>query len=64
MFYLGIKTFIKKPADNAANLQGETLFSMFISTFILMITNPTTILNFVAMFSGLGINLEEGSSIS
>lgn len=62
LFYLGVKTFLKQPANNAANLKGETLFSMYISTFILMITNPTTILYFVAMFSGLGINQETVSS--
>ncbi|WP_197282642.1 LysE family translocator [Bacillus sp. FJAT-18017] len=55
LFYLGVKTFFKKPAGQAANLPGETLKSMYASTFLLMITNPVTILNFTAMFAGLGI---------
>lgn len=54
LFYLGIKTFLKKPAAAAANLQGEGLLGMYLSTFLLMITNPVTILNFTAMFAGLG----------
>ncbi len=56
LFYLGIKTYLKKPASSAANLQGESLLGMYLSTFFLMITNPVTILNFTAMFAGLGFN--------
>lgn len=54
LFYLGIKTFLKKPASNAADLKGEGLLGIYLSTFFLMITNPVTILNFTAMFAGLG----------
>lgn len=64
LFYLGIKTFLKKPADHAANLQGERLLTMYLSTFLLMITNPTTILNFVAMFAGLGFEKGSGSAVT
>jgi threonine/homoserine/homoserine lactone efflux protein len=56
LFYLGIKTYLKKPASSAANLQGESLLGMYLSTFFLMITNPVTILNFTAMFAGLGFD--------
>ncbi|WP_129689846.1 LysE family translocator [Gottfriedia acidiceleris] len=56
LFNLGIKTFLKKPAETASNLEGESMVSMFLSTFLLMITNPVTILNFVAIFAGLGFN--------
>ncbi|MBO9129537.1 LysE family transporter [Bacillus sp. 165] len=62
LFYLGIKTFLKTPAKTAADLRGETLLSMYASTFLLMITNPVTILNFVAMFTGLGFNQQGGSA--
>lgn len=54
LLYLGIKTFLKKPASAAAHLQGEGLLGIYLSTFFLMITNPVTILNFTAMFAGLG----------
>jgi threonine/homoserine/homoserine lactone efflux protein len=55
LFYLGIKIFISKPANQAANLEGSNLFNMFFSTLLLTITNPATILSFVAMFAGLGL---------
>jgi len=56
LFYLGVKTFLKKPASSAANLQRESHLGMYLSTFLLMITNPVTILNFTAMFAGLGFD--------
>lgn len=64
LFYLGIKTFTKKPADTAAKLEGETLAAMYLSTFLLMITNPVTIFNFVAMFSGLGFDEDSSTAVS
>jgi threonine/homoserine/homoserine lactone efflux protein len=61
LLYLGIKTFFKQPAGSAANLKGESLLAMYLSTFFLMITNPVTILNFTAMFAGLGFDLGKDS---
>jgi len=63
LLYLGIKTFIKKPSNHAANLEDESVFAMFLSTFFLMITNPVTILNFVAMFAGLGFEQSSTSRL-
>lgn len=64
LFYLGIKTFLKKPSNTAANLKGESYIGMYLSTFILMITNPVTILNFVAMFAGLGFDKSSNTNLS
>ncbi len=64
LFYLGIKTFLKKPSNTAANLKGESYIGMYLSTFLLMITNPVTILNFVAMFAGLGIDKGSNTNLS
>jgi len=64
LFYLGIKTFMKKPANEAAKLEGQSLIGMYLSTFFLMITNPVTILNFVAMFAGLGIEQSSKSGVT
>ncbi|UOY93331.1 LysE family translocator [Ectobacillus sp. JY-23] len=64
LFYLGIKTFLKKPVQRTAHLTNETLLSMYISTFLLMMTNPVTILNFTAMFAGLGFDQESSSTIT
>jgi threonine/homoserine/homoserine lactone efflux protein len=61
LFYLGIKIFISKPANQAANLEGSNLFNMFFSTLLLTITNPATILSFAAMFAGLGLAANSNS---
>ncbi|MFC3886021.1 LysE family transporter [Bacillus songklensis] len=60
--YLGLKTFLRKPAERAASLEGNGLAGMYLSTLFLMITNPTTILNFAAMFAGLGFNKAASST--
>lgn len=52
--YLGIKTFLAKPAEQAAGAKARGLGSAFASTFFLTLTNPMTILSFAAMFAGLG----------
>ncbi|MBS3904306.1 MAG: LysE family transporter [Simkania sp.] len=51
----GGKTFFAKPMGNASNITHKTLLNDFISTFFLTITNPLTILSFVAVFSGFGL---------
>jgi len=55
LLILGIKSFVTKPASNAANVDSKGLFNNFISTFFLTVTNPTTILSFIAIFAGLGL---------
>lgn len=59
LLYIGVQTLVRKPAKYAANLKGESLFQMYLSTLLLMITNPVTILNFTAMFSGIGFHQGE-----
>lgn len=55
LLYLGIKTMLSKPADHAAVVNGRGLFGTFVSTLVLTLTNPMTILSFVAIFAGLGL---------
>lgn len=55
LLYLGVKSFVTKPALKAVNVDSKGLFNNFISTFFLTITNPTTILSFLAIFAGLGL---------
>ncbi|PFA63199.1 lysine transporter LysE [Bacillus sp. AFS015802] len=62
LVYLGMKTYRKKPPQESSSIKGENPFQMFASTLLLMITNPVTILNFAAMFAGLGFS-EESSSL-
>jgi threonine/homoserine/homoserine lactone efflux protein len=55
LLFLGVKSFLSKPASNAAKLDSKGLFSNFVSTFFLTLTSPVTILSFVAIFAGLGL---------
>lgn len=53
--YLGIKTFLAKPAKRAALTKGNGLVSAYASTYFLTLTNPMTILSFTAIIAGLGL---------
>jgi threonine/homoserine/homoserine lactone efflux protein len=53
--YLGIRTFISRPAEQAAEVRRVGLLSAYLSTLFLTLTNPMTILSFAAVFAGLGL---------
>src|SRR5690349_2474317 len=53
--YLGIRTFMSKPSEKAAQASGVGLISAYASTLFLTLTNPMTILSFVAVFASLGL---------
>ena len=53
LLYLGIRTFLSKPSEQAAMASRGGLFGAYLSTFFLTITNPLTILSFIAIFAGL-----------
>ena len=59
--YLGLRTFLAPPAqqappsERAAAESGGGLAGAYGSTFFLTLTNPMTILSFVAIFAGLGL---------
>jgi threonine/homoserine/homoserine lactone efflux protein len=59
--YLGLKTFLTPPAEQAATLKSGGLATAFVSTLALTLTNPMTILSFVAVFAGLGLGTSTGS---
>jgi threonine/homoserine/homoserine lactone efflux protein len=56
--YLGVKTFLIKPAEQAAPAKRSGLVGAYGSIFFLTLTNPMTILSFAAVFAGLGIGSE------
>ncbi|RQW77066.1 MAG: LysE family translocator [Methanothrix sp.] len=62
--YLGVKTFLAEPAKRAALSKGNSLVDAYISTFFLTLTNPMTILSFVAVFAGLGLASTGGNFMS
>jgi threonine/homoserine/homoserine lactone efflux protein len=57
--YLGVSTLRADPATEAAQVssrgQGRALWGAYVSTLCLTLTNPATILSFIAIFAGLGI---------
>ena len=62
--YLGLKTFLSRPAKQAASAQGDGLVGAYGSTFFLTLTNPMTILSFAAIFAGLGVASASGNYLS
>lgn len=57
LIFLGIKTLVSKPAQEEAQIQQRKpnhLPGYYLSTFLLTISNPLTILSFTAIFAGLG----------
>ena len=63
LLYLGIKTFLSKIASRPITSSKKKHFGDFSTTFFLTLTNPLTILSFVAVFAGLGLG-EQGQSFT
>jgi threonine/homoserine/homoserine lactone efflux protein len=62
--YLGVRTLLAKPAEQAAPAAGRGLAAAYASTLFLTLTNPLTILSFAAIFAGLGLAGTRGSYAS
>jgi len=61
--YLGVRTFFSKPGNDAASARGGKWWQSYSSTFFLTLTNPMTILSFIAIFSGMGLASGAGSPL-
>lgn len=56
LIYFGIKLFLAKSTDQSQSEKSErSVLHACTTTFFLTLTNPMTILSFVAIFAGLGI---------
>ena len=64
LLYLGFKTFFSKPAEQVAKSSRGGLFGAYLTTFFLTITNPITILSFIAIFAGLRLGETSGDYAS
>ncbi len=53
--YLGVRTFLSKPAGQTSSADTPSYVSNYGSTFLLAFTSPITILVFAALFAGLGV---------
>ena len=59
--YLGVRTFLSEPVEQAAAAHRAGLLGGYVSTLFLTLTNPMTILSFGAIFAGLGLAGAAGS---
>ncbi len=64
LLYLGLRTFLARPAERAAPAKGSGLLAAYASTMLLTFTNPMTILSFAAVFAGLGVGSAGGGYLS
>jgi threonine/homoserine/homoserine lactone efflux protein len=62
--YLGLKTLLAKPGEQAALGKRNGLVYSYASTFFLTLTNPMTIISFAAIFAGLGLASTGGNYVS
>jgi threonine/homoserine/homoserine lactone efflux protein len=60
LIYLGINTFRSTPREESAGNSKVRYVTAFASTLLLTLTNPATILSFMAVFAGLGLGTSGG----
>ncbi len=65
LIYLGWQTFVSKPAEQSAESRATSLGVIYASTFLLVLTNPISILYFTAIISSVGAagNLTSASAM-
>ena len=67
LLYLGVKTFLSQPASEPGQPAGAKtrgLWGAYLSTLLLTLTNPLTVLSFAAIFAGLGLVETGGNPLS
>jgi threonine/homoserine/homoserine lactone efflux protein len=57
---LGVRTFLARPASQAAPAAAGRSLAAYGSTFLLTLANPATILSFAAVFAAFGIGASAG----
>lgn len=55
LVYLGIVTSNRKPSYQTAMVQSDKLITAWLSTFLLTITNPVTVISYCVIFAGFGV---------
>lgn len=60
LVYLGVKIFRSKIAEKPAEAQANTLLSAYLSTLVLTLTNPATIILYAGIFAGMNIGATAG----
>lgn len=54
LLFLGLRAFLLLPPQNTAFSGMKNLWGIYVSTLLLTLTNPMTILSFAAFFAGFG----------
>lgn len=62
--YLGFRIFLARPAVQTTSVKESSLMGAYASTFFLTFTNPVTILSFVAIYAGWGVESLSGDYFS
>jgi threonine/homoserine/homoserine lactone efflux protein len=57
LVFLGLKIFFSRPVERSCAAMAGDLVHIYVSTFVLTLINPVTILFFVALFTSLGVTL-------
>src|SRR5690349_16043323 len=56
LLYLGVKLFLTSPREKSAGRSDHSILHALGTTYLLTVTNPATILSFLAIFAGLGLS--------
>lgn len=65
LVYLGFKTLLNKPPERTVEAEKtEDFVTAYLSTLLLTLTNPLTILSFAAIFAGIGVGSTSKSYVS
>ncbi len=64
LIYLGVKTLLTRPAERATTVKANGFVGAYVSTLLLTLTNPLTILSFAAIFAGIGVGGASRSYLS
>lgn len=64
LFYFGILTLRSSQNESKKEVEGSSHFKVFFLMFLLTLTNPLTLLSFVAIFSAVGIETLENDLIA
>lgn len=64
LLYLGTKIFLSQPTAKNGEKEKNNLAENYISTLLLTLTNPMTILSFAAIFAGISNLADSGNLLS
>ncbi len=63
LVFLGFRIFFSKPKEKSCAVTGGDLLHIYVSTLLLTLINPVTILFFVALFTSLGLTLTRDAHV-